>query len=224
MGNVEMVAVQDQGTSLQASLSGHKGVEGNELADEQAKKAITEGSSDMSELPKVLKKALPHSKSTVKCAYSEKLKRNAQKGWQKSPRYKQMEKTDPTTPSCRYVDLIMDLLRKIASILLQLRTGHAPLAKHLNRIGKSDSPICPDCQQSKETVQHFLLHCTAHQAARQTLRNSTGGRDINITKLLTTPKTLLALFRYVAVTGRFRNTFRDIPTLSEEQQRGRKSR
>src|ERR1700733_10040780 len=205
-------------------ITGHKGVEGNELADEQAKKAITEGSSNTSELPRILKKALPHCKSAIKCAYSEKLKRNAQKAWQKSLRYERMKNTDPTTPSRKYIDLITDLPRKIASILSQLRTGHAPLAKHLHRIGKIDSPLCPGCKQSDETVQHLLLHCTAHQAARQALRNSTGGREINITKLLTTPKTLPALFRYIAATGRFRNTFGDLPTLSEEQQRGRKRR
>jgi ribonuclease HI len=182
-------------------IPGHKGVEGNELADEQAKKAITEGSSNVAKLPRALKKALPHSKSAVKCAYGEKLKRNAQKAWQKSPQYKQMKSIDPTTPSRKYIDLITDLPWKIASILSQLRTGHAPLAKYLHHIGKIDSPLCPGCQQSEETVQHLLLHCTAHQAARQALCNSTGGRDINITKLLTTPKTLPALFHYIAATG-----------------------
>ena len=37
-------------------VPGHKGVEGNEMADEQAKKAITEGSRTMDELPKLLRK------------------------------------------------------------------------------------------------------------------------------------------------------------------------
>jgi len=137
----------------------------------------------------------------VKCAHSEKLKCNTQKAWQKSPWYNWMKKTDPTTPSCKYINLITDLPWKIASILSQLRMGHAPLAKHLHRIGKSDSPICPACQRSKETVQHFLLHCTTHQAARQALCNSTGGRDMNITQLLTMPKTLPALSHYIARTG-----------------------
>lgn len=75
----------------------------------------------MSEVPKVLKKALPHSKSAVKCTYGEKSKCNTQKGWQKPPWYEQMKKTNPTTPLCKYVNLIMDLPQKIASILLQLR-------------------------------------------------------------------------------------------------------
>jgi ribonuclease HI len=199
-------------------VPGHKGVEGNERADEQAKKAITEGSSDKQRLPRLLRKTLPHSRSAAKWAFGETLKHNAQKLWQKSPRYTKMKKTDPTTPSNKYLKLIANLPRKLASILSQLRTGHTPLAKHLHRIGKVDSPICPECQQGEETLQHFMLHCAAHREARQILCNSTGGRNIDITKLLTTPNTLPALFKYVATTGRFHSTFGDLPTLDEEQQ------
>ena len=150
-------------------VPGHKGVEGNEQADEEAKKAITEGSSETNKLPGLLKKTLPHSKSAIKWMHNEKLKRHAQKRWQASKRYNRMMKTDPTMPSNKFISLITKLPRKLASILTQLRTGHAPLAKHLFHIGKIDSPTCPACQQSEETVQHFILHCTAHQAARQAL-------------------------------------------------------
>ena len=202
-------------------VPGHKGVEGNEQADEEAKKAITEGSSDTHDLPKLLRKTLPHSKSAIKWSHNEKLKRHAQKGWKASKRYNRMMKTDPTTPSHRYVNLVTKLPRKLASILAQLRTGHAPLAKHLHRIGKTNSPICPACQQSEETVQHFILHCPAYQAARQTLRNNIGGRNIDITKILTSPKSLRALFKYVAETGRLHNTFGDLPEVGEEDRNGR---
>ena len=140
--------------------------------------------------------------------------------WQKSPRYEKMKRTDPTAPSNKYIKLITNLPRKLASILTQLRTGHSPLAKHLHCIGKTDSPLCPACQWAEESIQHFLLHCPAHQAARQTLRNNTDGRDINITKLLTTPKTLHALFKYMAETRCFHSTFSDILLLDEEHQRG----
>jgi ribonuclease HI len=55
-------------------MLGHEGIMGNEQADEEAKKAITEGSSDRSELPQFLKKTLPQSKSAAKWMYGEKLK------------------------------------------------------------------------------------------------------------------------------------------------------
>jgi ribonuclease HI len=55
-------------------VPGHQGVDSNEQADEQAKKAITEGSSEQRELPRYLRKPLLHSKSTMKAAYNEKLK------------------------------------------------------------------------------------------------------------------------------------------------------
>jgi len=128
-----------------------------------------------------------------------------------------MKKTDPKIPSSKYLKLITPLPRKLASILSQLRTGHTPLAKHLHHIRKIDSPVCPLCQQTDETVQHIILHCPAHDTARQTLRNSMGGRDINIMKLLTTPKTLKALFKYIVDMGRWHSAFNELLELEEEQ-------
>jgi hypothetical protein len=204
-------------------IPGHKGVEGNEQADELAKKLITEGSSNKHNLPKYLKKTLPHSVSALKWAYNEKLKCHAQKLWEKSPRYSKMKKTDPKTPSNKYITLITGLPRKLASILTQLQMGHAPLAKHLHHIGTSDSPICPACLQSDESVQHFMLHCPAHLGPQQMLQNNTGNRNIDLTKLLTSaaPKTQRALFKYIAKTGRFHNTFGELPTLKKTQQEAR---
>jgi RNase H len=58
-------------------VPGHKGVVGNEMVDDQAKKAIMEGSSAMNELPGLLKKKLPYSKSVMIQALGEKLKGKA---------------------------------------------------------------------------------------------------------------------------------------------------
>jgi hypothetical protein len=155
----------------------------------------------------------------IKCDHNKKLKDLAQKGWQSSKWYDRMKKTDPTTPSNKYINLVTTLPRKPASILSQLRTGHTPLAKHLHRIGKMNSLICPACQQSEETI-----HCPAHQAARQTLQNSMGGRNIDVTKLLMSPKTLCALFKYITEMGHFHNTFGNLPELRKENRNGRAGR
>jgi len=128
----------------------------------------------------------------------------------------QDEENRPYEPSNKYLKLITPLSRKLTSILSQLRMGYVPLAKHPHCISKADSPTCPACQQAKETTQHFLLHCPAHNAARQSLCNNMGGRSIDITKLLTTLKTLCALFLYIMETGRWQNSFGKLPTLEEE--------
>jgi ribonuclease HI len=213
--------IMDRNHNLQVTLKwipGHKGVDGNEQADEQAKKAITDGSSNHNHLPSYLHNSLPHSKSAKIQTFNAKLKMEAQKAWLKSPRYAKMKATDPTAPANTFLKLTAQLPRKLTSILTQLRTGHAPLAKHLHRIKKADSPMCPSCLQDTETIRHFILHCPAHQVARQSLRNNTGGRDINISKLLTTAKSLRPLFRYVAETGRFHHNLDQIPFLQENPQ------
>jgi ribonuclease HI len=202
-------------------IPGHKGVEGNEKADEQAKQSITEGSSDERELPDQLRTPLPRSKSALICANNEKLKNKAQILWQESPRYARLHKTDPVAPSNDYLKLVASLPRRLASTLTQLRTGHAPLAKFLHRINRMDSPTCPGCQQGTETVQHIFLHCPAYQTARQNLRNDTGGGNIDLTKLFTTPKTLRALFKFVAETGRFHKRADSVhPPEGEERRAG----
>ena len=126
------------------------------------------------------------------------------------------EDNRPYSPSNKFLKLTTQLPRKLTSILTQLRTGHAPLAKHLHRIKKIDSPLCPACLQDPESVQHFMLHCTAHQEARQKLQHNTGGRDVNLPKLFTTAKSLPALFRFIAETGRFRNDLDSLPFLTQD--------
>jgi hypothetical protein len=142
--------IMDRNHNLQITVKwilGHKGVEGNEKADEHAKKAITEGSSDHNHLPNYLHNSLPHSKSAQIQAFNAKLKTEAQKAWLRSPRYAKMKKTNPTAPAYAFLKLTAQLPRKLTSILTQLQTGHAPLAKHLHRIKKADSPMCPSCLQ-----------------------------------------------------------------------------
>ena len=73
--NIDTLKKKHSGIRLEIKrMPGHKGVEGNEQADVQAKKAITKRSSKQGELPRYLKKPLPHSRSTMKATYNEKLK------------------------------------------------------------------------------------------------------------------------------------------------------
>ena len=164
--------IMDRNHNLQVTfkwIPGHKGAEGNEQADVLAKKAITEGSSTANRLPKYLQEPLPQSKLASIQAFNEKLKAQTKKEWLKSPRFNRMKNTDPTAPSSEFLKLTAKLPRKLTSILTQLRTGHAPLAKHLHRIKKTDSPICPACLQETETVQ--ILPSTPSSQTNPTEQN-----------------------------------------------------
>ena len=158
----------------------HQGIKGNETADQAAKKATTHGSSHISKLPKLLTKALPHSKSASKQAFHEKLKDKTQLAWEKSPWYRTMQHTDPNVPSNEFIKLISPLPRRSARVITQIKTKHFPLVNYLFRIGKTPSPTCPICQQELDSIEHFILHFPAHHNTREKLHYNMGGRDIDI--------------------------------------------
>ena len=176
----------------------HQGIEGNETANQAAKKATTHGSSHISKLPKLLTKALPHSKSASKQAFYEKLKDETQLAWEKSSQYRTMQHTGPNVPSNKFIKLVSPLPRRSASVITQIKTRHFPLANYLFHICKTPSSTCPICQQEPDSIKHFILHCPAHHNAREKPRYNMGGRD----RLLTKDKPLNALIKFIAETGR----------------------
>ena len=97
------------------------------------------------------------------------LKSNAAQHLQKSPQWRKLRHVDPSMLSKRYRMIADSLPRKNASLLIQLRTGHAPLNQHLFNTKCADTPICPACQDAHETVHHYLLSCPVYERHRQHL-------------------------------------------------------
>jgi hypothetical protein len=77
-----------------------------------------------------------------------------------------MNKIDKNMPSRKYLDLIEDLPRRQSSIIIQLRTGFAPLNGYLHSIKAKDSPDCPQCVGRWETTFHFLVECPTYARCR----------------------------------------------------------
>jgi hypothetical protein len=144
-------------------------------------------------------------------------KADYEKAWRGSARYARTTQYDDRLLKGSYLTLADNLPRSYAVLLLQLRTGHVPLAKHLHRIRKSDSPICPCCRQADESVAHFLLHCPEHLRARQALYSAAGPDIYVLHKLLGDPKLLPHLFRYLGRTGRFHPVHGTLPALPDPQ-------
>ncbi|KAJ3907874.1 hypothetical protein F5879DRAFT_939597 [Lentinula edodes] len=114
-----------------------------------------------------------------------------------------------TIASRRFWKLARDLPRKLTCILTQLRTGHIPLQKHLHRIHRADTLICPCCEQQPETVFHYLFPCPAHRRARDCFRIRVPRTQWNMSSLLTCRSTLPQLFHYIDDTKRFHHIIGD---------------
>lgn len=185
-------------------VPGHIGIAGNERANGNAKSAA-EGNSSTG-LPRAVR-VLQQSVSKLKQLHAEKLKRQAKEQWKLSKRHSKMSRIDGSLPSRKFLQLIGPLPRRHATLLFQLRTGHAPLQAHLHRIKKVQSPSCPACFQAPETVHHFLFTCTVFRMQRDQLRRELGRAALSISTLLTKPKAMKPLFRYIHRTARFADTF-----------------
>ncbi|KAJ5653021.1 hypothetical protein N7490_000024 [Penicillium lividum] len=80
---------------------------------------------------------------------------------------------DSALPGPHTKTLYYSLVLEKASILAQLRTGHARLNGYLHRIGKTDNDI-RECGAERETVPHFLLRCTRWNEQRCVLTEAAG--------------------------------------------------
>ncbi|KAJ7932019.1 hypothetical protein B0H13DRAFT_2308170 [Mycena leptocephala] len=112
---------------------GHVGVTGNERADGEAKKAAQEQvSSSPHNIPHRIRGDLPWSRSAVQQSLNANRKAVVERQWKASPRYARTMRYDQKLPAGSYIALADNLPHSLAVLLLQLRTGHVPLAKHLH--------------------------------------------------------------------------------------------
>ncbi|KJA23257.1 hypothetical protein HYPSUDRAFT_106187, partial [Hypholoma sublateritium FD-334 SS-4] len=91
--------------------------------------------------------------------------------------------------------------------ITQLITGHIPLAAFLHKIGAEDSPTCPCCHESPETIAHFVIHCPVHRLARAAMFAGLHPASCNLTTLLSSPKNHPRLLTFIARTDRLRSVY-----------------
>ncbi|KAF5317968.1 hypothetical protein D9619_012015 [Psilocybe cf. subviscida] len=195
-------------------VPGHMDITGNEAADEAAREAAAGESSTTVQLPTYLRNPLPDSRTAARQTIRANIDQLAAGVWKRSPRHDRVTKR-LTLPDKKVYRSLETLPRKHASLITQIVTGHIPLAAHLFRIRKSESPQCPACHEHEETVDHFIMHCPVHNTPRTQLLRGLNQSQRNITHLLTTKELRTRLLNYVAATGRMRSVYGDIPTLDE---------
>jgi ribonuclease HI len=143
-------------------VPGHQGIEGNERADQAAKKAASKpsrrGCSELSiayanrtrtevvstQRKQWLARALGCRSLVAQRAY------RAQPGW----------KLDPIAATAP---------KRVASRYYQLKTGHAAIGAYLRRTKARESEACRGCQAPTESVHHLLFECREWRRQREAL-------------------------------------------------------
>lgn len=184
-------------------VPGHEGVPRNEDVDAEAKNAANGKSSDPTSLPAILRSPLPLSVSALTQSYLAAIGKRWNEIWHASKRHKIIKRFDHHMPSKKSLSLFQSLSKADASMLIQLRTEHVPLNEHLCRIKQADTPTCPHCHDRSETMQHFLIECPRYARARQKLQEKVGRKSRNIPYLLSHPRAIPELIKFVRDTRRF---------------------
>ena len=136
-------------------VPGHRDIEGNELADCQAKEAANEMvGADTEDFPVMMDK---------KEAVAE-IKRNLKDKWKR--------KSELSDKACRVQEVFTDVGKRNCigeedmhnfSMINQLLSGHTLLNQH--RLDENVSEMYPVCL-SLEDQEHFLFYCKAYDAER----------------------------------------------------------
>ena len=205
-------AVQKKHRGLRLTIRwvpGHVGVIGNEVTDRKAKEAAQNRGVHNHTFMKKLTKFLDSS-AKVRQNHHDELKTRIRERWETSPRFEKLNRLDPKLPSKDFPQLVSKLPRRHASLLFQLRSGHAPLNAHLFKIGVADTPYCPTCKQEHETIFHFIRACPTYRTQRERLQARFKGRDPPLRFLLTNAEALRPLFEYIHDTKRLQETYKEL--------------
>jgi ribonuclease HI len=188
--------------------AGHVGIEGNEKADAEAKKAAEGLSSDTKTIPPYLRKPLLINPAAIRKAHNDKMKSEWKTDWRQTERGQKVLKIDKTTPSKNFLKTISNakLSREAASKLSQLRLTHIPLNSYLYRFKRTDSARCPACGADKEDIDHFLLRCPKYAHERWALAKHTNKKrkTLSLKTLLGDPDMANPLANYIDATQRFK--------------------
>ncbi|KAG2066813.1 hypothetical protein BDR04DRAFT_1029051, partial [Suillus decipiens] len=131
--------------------------------------------------------------------------------WRKSPCFNHMNQINPNLLQHSFVKLTADFPKRLTGLYIALRTGHAPLNQHLHCIFKAESPHCPHCRNTEETIFHFLIICPQYQHECHTLINALGHKAMSIPFLLSSLEATPHLVQYVNTTRRMNATFGEVP-------------
>ena len=153
---------------------------------------------------------LLYSLTVLAGAFKKELRLRWKSTWATSPRRVRLAKIDAKLPSHTYLKSTDQLMRAQASVLMQLHTGHILLNGFLHRIRKVDSPDCPACPGTHETVHHFLFECPAFTHAQHGLARATGQYLKSLRYILGNQDAFGPVMKFVRDLGWLKTTYGDL--------------
>jgi len=154
-------------------VPGHRGIDGNEKADQAARQAAQSAV----EGPEPF---VPVSKSTVKTSIKTTLKTKQTERWQARTDCRQTKQA-LRSPSAKLSRKLLNLNRTNLRRVCEIITGHNSLNRHQSLIGRAGSPTCPKCWEDEETAQHHLGDCLYYGYERMSIL---GAIDISIEEVV----------------------------------------
>lgn len=128
--------------------------------------------------------------------------------------YATLHLIDPFIPLKHFTDIIEVLPHQQTPLLFQLRSGCAPLNKHLHQIAKSATATWSHCEERNES-DHFLLSCPVYMRQCNIPRTELGMKAHHMKHILNEPDCLKSLFKYIMTTRIFETVLGDVK-LSKE--------
>jgi hypothetical protein len=136
---------------------GHSGVPGNELIDQEAKKASAGDVSESSELPPVLSTRLPKSISALRAKRKKEDKGEWIKQWEESPPYGRIKQLSIQSPDGQIFKSLSRLSKPAASLIVQMRTNHVALnafLKKIKAVPRNSTTLLPTLPEGHKAAQH----------------------------------------------------------------------
>ena len=175
-------------------VPGHCGIEGNEIADAEVKKAATSSTLANPFNHKPLRSARVQS---IKAASKAQWLKNWSNNTKTSHALRHIMRRPGAKAGTKLYNAILN--KRAVATLTRLRTGHCGLSYYLHRFHLTETPYCK-CGNGKETVEHYLLECRLYAEQRKELRKKVGAGRMRIEKLLGFPKLLKHTLEFVAST------------------------
>ena len=179
-------------------IPGHMDIEGNEYADQEAKRAAIDPTARQFRHPPLKSSRIQQIKAMAKSQWNRQWIENTKT----SKHLRRITSKQGIQLGSKLYNSISG--RKTCAQVAQLRTGHCGLNKYLHRFGKRYSPYC-SCGYAKETVEHFILECPNYKVQRKELRKMVGIWKMRIDKLLGDIELLKYTMEYVRTTKRMDN-------------------